>query len=106
MLSFINLQATGQSGMMNLIFFGGIILVFYFFIIRPQQKKQKSQNTFMSDLTKGDEVVTASGIIGKISKIEDNIVSLQIDQKTFLKVLKSAISKDMTDAIKKKEDSK
>jgi preprotein translocase subunit YajC len=102
----IFLQSSGQGGMMNLIFFGGIILVFYFFIIRPQQKKQKNQNNFVNQMAKGDEVVTSSGIVGKISKIEDNFVSLQIDQKTFIKVLKSAISKDMTDAIKPKADSK
>lgn len=102
----IFLQSSGNPGMMNLIFFGGIILVFYFFIIRPQQRKQKQQNVFMKELAKGDEVVTSSGIVGKISKIEDNFVSLQIDQKTFIKVLKSAISKDMTDAIKPKADKK
>ena len=106
MLNMFYLQASGQSGMINLIFFGGIILVFYFFIIRPQQKKQKSQNNFLKELAKGDEVVTSSGIVGKISKIEDNFVSLQIDQKTFLKVLKSAISKDMTDVIQKQSEEK
>ena len=100
----IFLQSSGGAGMMNLIFFGGIILVFYFFIIRPQQRKQKQQNNFINELNKGDEVVTSSGIVGKIQKIEDNFVSLQIDQKTFLKVLKSAISKDMIDAIKPKAD--
>ena len=100
------LQSSGSPGMMNLIFFAGIILVFYFFIIRPQQRKQKQQNVFVNDLAKGDEVVTSSGIIGKISKIEDNFVSLQIDQKTFIKVLKSSVSKDMTDAIKPKADKK
>ena len=83
MLNLIFLQSAGNPGMMNLIFFGGIILVFYFFIIRPQQKKQKNQNSFITDMAKGDEVVTSSGIVGKISKIEDDFVSLQIDQKTF-----------------------
>ena len=106
MLNLIFLQAGGQSGMMNLIFFGGIILVFYFFIIRPQQKKQKNQTRFSNEMKKGDEVVTASGIVGKINQIDDDFVSLQIDQKTFLKVLRSAISKEMTDAIKPKADKK
>ena len=100
------LQGSGQSGMINLIFFGGIILVFYFFIIRPQQKKQKTQNKFLNEMAKGDEVVMSSGIVGKISKIEGDFVELQVDQKTFLKVLKSAISKDMTDAIKKAAEQK
>ena len=77
-----------------------IIFVFYFFFMRPQQKKQKAQSTFLDNLNKGDEVSTGSGLIGKINKIEDQIVTLQIDQKTFIRVLKSAISKEMTEAIK------
>ncbi len=77
----------------------GIVVVFYFFFMRPQQKKQKAQNQFMQDISKGDEVVTASGIIGKINKIEDNTVTLQIDQKTFIRVTRSSISKEMTDSL-------
>ena len=106
MINLLFLQSGSNAGMMNLVFFAGIIVVFYFFIIRPQQKKQKNQNAFVNEMAKGDEVVTSSGIVGKISKIEDDFVSLQIDQKTFLKVLKSAISKEMTDAIKTKADKK
>jgi len=106
--------------MMNLLFqlqaaanpimqFGPLILimvVFYFFFIRPQANKQKAQGTFVSELEKGDEVVTASGMIGRINKIEGNIVHLQIDQKTFLKVLKSSISNEMTAALTKTEEAK
>ncbi|NND09290.1 MAG: preprotein translocase subunit YajC [Saprospiraceae bacterium] len=77
-----------------------IIFVFYFFFMRPQQKKQKAQTSFLENLNKGDEVSTGSGLIGKINKIEDQIVTLQIDQKTFIRVLKSAISKEMTESIK------
>ncbi len=83
----------------NLIFFGLIMAIFYFFFIRPQGKKQKEQNAFVDGLQKGDHVVTSSGIIGKISKVDPNIVELQIDQKTFLKVLRSTISKEFTDAL-------
>jgi len=99
MINEIFLQSAGGSSMMNLALFGGILLVFYFFIIRPQAQKQKEQNSFASSLEKGKEVATASGVVGKINKIEDDFVFLQIDQKTFIKVFKSAISKDMTDAL-------
>jgi len=99
-----NLQAAADaSPMPSLIFFGAIFLIMYFFFLRPQVKKQKAQNTFSDDLKKGDEVVTGAGIIGKISKIEEGIVHLQIDQKTFLKVVKGAISKEMTEMLNKKE---
>lgn len=89
----------GQSpnaGMINLIFFGGIILVFWLFMIRPQAKKQKEQKNFSDELQKGDKVVTASGILGQINKIEDDIVTLEVGTKTFMQVTKDAISKEMT----------
>ncbi len=100
MISLINLQTGGASGTMQLVLFGAILLIFYFFIIRPQAKKQKEQAKFVTSLEKGKDVVTSSGIIGKINKIEDEIVYLQIDPKTFIKVLKSAISKEMTEGLK------
>ena len=78
----------------------GIFVVFYFFFIRPQQKKAKDQSSFLANINKGDDVVMSSGIIGKINKIEDEIVTLQIDQKTFIRVTKSSISKEMTAATK------
>lgn len=81
-----------------------IIAVFYFFIIRPQQKKQKEQSKFVTSLEKGMQVVTASGMIGKINKIEDNIVTLQVDSKTFIQITKSSISKEMTEAIETQKD--
>lgn len=77
----------------------GIVIVFYFFFMRPQQKKQKQQSKFISELNKGDEVATASGIIGKINKIEGEVVTLQVDQKTFIRVTKNSISKEMTDSL-------
>ena len=76
-----------------------IMVVFYFFFIRPQSKKTKEQANFIQNLAKGDEVVTASGIVGRIVKIEDHFAQLQVDNKTFLKVTKSAISKEMSDVL-------
>lgn len=84
---------------MNIFFMVAIFGVFYFFMIRPQAKKQKEQNKFVEQLEKGNEVITASGIVGKINKIEGNFVTLQVDTKTFLKVTKNAISKEMTDML-------
>jgi len=82
-----------------------MVAVFYFFIIRPQSVKQKAQTNFISSMSKGDEVVTASGLIGKITKIDGSQVHLQVDNKTFIRVLRSAISKEMTEALSKKEES-
>jgi preprotein translocase subunit YajC len=76
----------------------GVLLVFYIFMIRPQTKKQKEQTSFMDSLQRGTEVVTASGIIGKINKIEGNIVTLEVGTKTYIRMTRSAISKEMTES--------
>lgn len=76
-----------------------IIIVFYFFLIRPQTKKHKEQEGFVGNMQKGDEVVTASGIIGRINKMDEHTVTLQIDTKTFVRVTKNSISKEMTESI-------
>jgi preprotein translocase subunit YajC len=76
-----------------------IIVVFYFFMIRPQQKRQKEQNSFADSLEKGKEIVTASGMIGKINKIEGSIVTLQVANNVFIRVTKNSISKEMTEAL-------
>lgn len=91
--------AAGDAGWSNMLFLGAMILIFYFFLIRPQAKKQKEQKSFMDDLGKDDQVVTASGILGKITKIEDEIVTLEVGSKSYIRVTKNAISKEMTDAI-------
>jgi len=85
----------------GLIFPLAIMAVFFFFIIRPQQKKQKNQKLFSEGLKKGDEVVTNSGLVGKISKVEDNIVTIQVGSKTFLRFLRGTISKEMTELLPK-----
>jgi len=99
------LQAAGGPGQyMNLIFFALIFVVFYFFLIRPQAKKQKEQAKFVGGMEKGDEVVTSSGIIGRINKLEDDIVTLEVANKVFIRVLRSAVSKEMTESVKKSTD--
>ena len=100
------LLQTSQSGIPSLIFFASIFFIMYFFFLRPQVKKQKAQNKFSNELSKGDEVVTGAGIIGKITKIEGDIIHLQIDQKTFIRVLKGAVSKEMTDSLRSTGDKK
>ena len=108
-LGFIFLQAGGApggGGSMGMILMAGMVIVFYFFLIRPQAKKQKEQRNFETALEKGTEVVTASGILGKINKIEDQIVTLEIATKVFIRVTKSAISKEMTESLFKKKEKK
>ncbi len=76
--------------------------IMYVFFILPRTKQQKAQNLFITEIKKGDQVVTQSGIIGRITKIEDLVIELQLDSKTFIKVLKSSVSKEASDAIRDK----
>jgi preprotein translocase subunit YajC len=78
-----------------------MLIVIWLFFFRPQAKKQKAQAKFIEELQKGDEVATTSGLIGRINKIDNGIVTLQIDQKTFVRVTKGSISKEMTEVVQK-----
>lgn len=78
-----------------------MFVVIFFFFIRPQAKKQKEQIKFLDALDKGEEVVTASGLIGRINKIDGGIVTLTIGEKTFIRITKGSISKEMTEAYRK-----
>lgn len=90
------LQSSSGALPINLIFMALLLGVMYFFFIRPQAKKQKEQEQFETDLGKGDTVVTNSGIIGTITKIDEKQVTLQISQKGFIDVLRASISKEMS----------
>lgn len=92
--------SAGDSGSqtMVLILWGLIFVVAYFFLIRPQSKKARDQKTFVESLEKGKQVITNGGIHGKITKVEDNVVTILVDTKTYLKVERGAISMEMTKA--------
>ena len=68
-----------------------IFAVFYFLILRPQQKKQKEQKKFLSELKRGDRVVTNAGIIGTIRTVSEKFVTLEVDDGVCLKVLRSQV---------------
>jgi preprotein translocase subunit YajC len=55
-----------------------IFAIFYFLLIRPQQKKQRQQETMIKGITKGDSVVTAGGLHGKITGVADDVLTLEI----------------------------
>ncbi|WP_297100247.1 preprotein translocase subunit YajC [uncultured Draconibacterium sp.] len=74
-----------------------IIVVFYFFMIRPQVKRQKETRKFRESLQKGDKVVTTGGIYGKVVKIEETVIQLEISKDVVIKVDKNGIVKDMSD---------
>ncbi len=90
---FVLLQSGGGNAqMMQMIMLVGIIAVFYLFMIRPQTKKAKEAKNFQNSLQRGDRIVTIAGIHGKIEKIEDNIIQLEVSPGSYLRIEKSAIS--------------
>lgn len=95
---FIVLQQQG-NGLMSLLPLVLIIVVFWFFMIRPQMKRQKELKNFRDALKKGDKIVTAGGIYGKVLEIGDYYIIMEVEGQNRLKIDKSAIVKDMTDAI-------
>lgn len=83
----------GGGGLIStLIMFGAIFLIFYFMIIRPQQKRAKERDKMLSNLEKGDKVVTNGGIHGIIAGLEEKTALLQVSDNVKLKVERSAIT--------------
>lgn len=82
--------APGIGGM--LLPFGLMFFVIYFLMIRPQQKKLKDQESMLSGLKHGDDVISSSGILGKITGITEKVVTLEIADNVRVKMLKNQIS--------------
>jgi preprotein translocase subunit YajC len=69
-----------------------IFVIFYFFLIRPQQKKIKEHKSMVSQLKRGDEVITSGGIIGKIEKVSDNDkIELSIADNVTVTIIRSTV---------------
>lgn len=83
----------GGGGLIStLIMFGAIFLIFYFMIIRPQQKRSKEREKMLSNLEKGDKVVTSGGLHGIIAGLEEKTALVQVSDNIKLKIERSAIT--------------
>ncbi|MCK5902846.1 MAG: preprotein translocase subunit YajC [Cocleimonas sp.] len=89
-------QASPDGGLLQLVMMIGIFFaIMYFMIIRPQSKKAKEHQALLDDLRKGNEVTTASGILGKVKKIDDNFVQIEVAEGTIITVQRHAIGNIM-----------
>lgn len=79
------------GGLLSLLPIVVIFVLFYFLLIRPQQKRQKQHKEMVENLSKGDEVVTAGGALGKITDVGDNFITLEISQGVNIKVQRSMV---------------
>jgi preprotein translocase subunit YajC len=86
--------AGGTAGMdyMQFLPMVAIFVVFYFLLIRPQQKRSKETKAMLEALQKGDEVVSAGGIVGKISKLNDSYATIEVAPGVEMTIQRTAIS--------------
>jgi len=80
-----------DGGVMQFLPLFVLIVVFYFLILRPQQKRAKEQKSMINALQKGDEVVAAGGLLGRVSKVDENYVSVEVAEGVNINVQKSAV---------------
>lgn len=82
-----------QAGGLSMLFMPLVFLViFYFMLWRPQSKRAKEQREMISGIQKGDEVVTAGGILGKVTHLSDNYLSVDIAEGTIIKIQRQSVS--------------
>jgi preprotein translocase subunit YajC len=87
--------AGGLPGMLNLgnpmFLMIAMLAIFYFLLIRPQQKRQKEQKQMLANLQKGDTIFTAGGLRGKITGLDENVLTIEIADRVRVKVNRSAV---------------
>jgi preprotein translocase subunit YajC len=89
--------AGGMAAFQQVIPLVFMFAIFYFLLIRPQQKKAKEHKALLESMKKGDNVITAGGVHGKITAVDDTIVTLEVANNVNVKITKSfiaAIKKD------------
>jgi preprotein translocase subunit YajC len=85
-------QSSGLSSFLSLAPLFLVFVVFYFLMIRPQQRRMKALQASVAAVKKGDSVVTAGGLLGKVTKVEDKFVEIEIAPNTRVKVVKMTLS--------------
>ena len=84
-------SATQQPGIEGMLFPVGILVFFYFLFLRPQSKRAKEKKEMIAAMTKGAEVVTSGGILGKVVDMDDNFLKIEICDNTFIQVQRHSI---------------
>jgi preprotein translocase subunit YajC len=82
----------GGGGLQLLLFFGSIIAIWWFLVIRPQTKQATKHRTMVAALKRGDEVVTTSGMFGKVAAVEENAILLDVGKGVKIRFVKDKVS--------------
>jgi preprotein translocase subunit YajC len=90
-------QAGGEAGgsLFSLLPLVVIFVLFYFLLIRPQQKRAKQHKEMVAALSKGEEVVTNGGLLGKVIEVDDNFITVEISSGLNVKVQRQAVAQVM-----------
>jgi len=83
----------GGQGFEMLLFFGSIIAIWWFLVIRPQTKSAQKHAAMVAALKKGDQVVTASGIFGKVASVEEGVAVLEISKGVKIRVVRDKVAR-------------
>ncbi len=78
--------------MINLYLIGGMLVLFYFILWRPQSKRAKEHKNLVDSISKGDEVMTSGGLMGKVTRVNEEYVAIEVAKEVELKLQKSAIA--------------
>jgi preprotein translocase subunit YajC len=87
----VGAPAAQGGGIMEFLPLIALLAVFYFLVLRPQQKRAKEHKALMEALQKGDEVVTAAGMMGKVTKVSDDSAAIEFAENVVIQVQKAAI---------------
>jgi preprotein translocase subunit YajC len=94
------------SDPMNLVLISATMFVIYFFMLRPNQKRAKEGKDFFDNLQKGDKIITAGGIHGKVVKIGETSIDIEISNNNVMTVEKNFISTELSIAFNKPKEEK
>ena len=99
MINYAHAQAAAQQPSMLASFIPLILifLIFYFLLIRPQQKKQKEHKVLLDSIQRGDEILSSGGILGKVIKVDNNKLTVEISKGVNVTMIRSTVA----DVIKK-----
>ena len=90
--AYANTAPAGPDPMFQILMLVGFIAIFYFLLWRPQQKRAKEHRNLIDNLAKGDEVATSGGVMGRITKVSDDVVTMEIADGVQVLVQKPAVA--------------
>ena len=90
--AYANTAPAGPDPMFQILMLVGFIAIFYFLLWRPQQKRAKEHRNLIDNLAKGDEVATSGGVMGRITKVADDVVTMEIADGIQVLVQKPAVA--------------